>query len=591
MKKKLNQSTLVKISNITVIALIVLSSTMTAIMGRINDRLDAKDVQKELINSKAEELFDAADALTDNMRFYVGTCDEKYLDMYNAELDNRNFDTAYNALKDLCVDIADTASLADNLYTSVHNRMTIDSQVIAVMESDGEDAAEDILYGSDYRNNLSEFDDKYDEFLAIANAEAEENMRTLNAVSAVWTVLLYVSFILAILSSVALLVITLVGIIKPILYLKEDIAQLAQGNLNVNVKLEQNDTEMGQIAAAMCELVDFQKIIISDIDYVLSEMAAGNFAATSENIGMYKGDYYNIVLSMRKIKDRLNAVMGEITETAGQVASGADQVAGASQALSQGATEQAGSIQEMSATIIEINDNVNKNTENARNLDTVAGEMIADMNNSSEQTENLIGAMKQISAISLEIDKIVNTIDSIAFQTNILALNAAVEAARAGEAGKGFSVVAEEVRGLAGKSAEAAKNTSDLIHKVIEAIGKGAECADATAAAMDVVKHKTELVAVGINEISVNSEEQANAINQTTVGVEQISKVVQSNSATAEESAAASQQLSAQAQALKDLMSQFTLDGGDAAVFRENYAKSEYSGSAHNMQDTGTDKY
>lgn len=591
MKKKLNQSTLVKISNITVIVLIVLSSTMTAIMGRINRLVDAKDAQKDEIDVKAEALFDAADVLTDYIRFYVSTGDEKYLNSYNAEIKSGNFDTVYNELKGLCAGIGDTASLADNLYTSVHDRMDLDMQIIACMSDEGEDTAEDILYGDSYSSNLSEFDDKYDEFLAIANAAADENMKSLNAVSSVWTVLLYVSFILAILSSVALLVITLVGIIKPIIYLKAGIAQLAQGNLNVVVRYEQNDTELGQIAGAMCELVDFQKVIISDIDYILSEMAAGNFAATSENVGMYKGDYYNIVLSMRKIKDRLNAVMGEITETAGQVASGADQVAGASQALSQGATEQAGSIQEMSATIIEINDNVNKNTENARNLDAVAGEMISDMNNSSEQTENLIGAMKQISAISLEIDKIVNTIDSIAFQTNILALNAAVEAARAGEAGKGFSVVAEEVRSLAGKSAEAAKNTSDLIHKVIEAIGKGAECADATAAAMDVVKHKTELVAVGINEISVNSEEQANAINQTTVGVEQISKVVQSNSATAEESAAASQQLSAQAQALKDLMSQFTLDGGGAAAFRESYAKSEYSGSAQNVQDTGADKY
>lgn len=591
MKKKLNQSTLVKISNITVIALIVLSSTMTAIMGRINDRVDTKDEQKEEISAKAEELYDATDALTNNIRFYVGTGNEKYLDLYNVEINERHFDVAYNNLKDLCVDIGDTASLVDNLYTSVHDRMTIDSQVIAAMKSDGEDAAEDILYGDEYSENLTEFSDKYDEFLEIAIATAEENMRALNAVRTVWTVLLYVSFILAILSSVALLVITLIGIIKPVLKVKEGITQLAEGNLNVDIKLEQDSTEIGQISAAMYELIDFQKVIISDIDYVLSEMAAGNFAATSANIETYKGDYYHIVLSMRKIKDRLNAVMSEITETAGQVASGADQVAGASQALSQGATEQAGSIQEMSATIIEINDNVNKNTESARNLDTVAGEMIDDMNNSSAQTELLIGAMKEISSISLEIDKIVNTIDSIAFQTNILALNAAVEAARAGEAGKGFSVVAEEVRSLAGKSAEAAKNTSDLIHNVIEAIGKGSECADATAAAMEVVKQKTELVAVGVNEISTNSEEQANAINQTTVGVEQISKVVQSNSATAEESAAASQQLSAQAQALKDLMSQFTLDGGGASTFGANYAKSEYSDFAASEPEPFSDKY
>ncbi len=161
---------------------------------------------------------------------------------------------------------------------------------------------------------------------------------------------------------------------------------------------------------------------------------------------------------------------------------------------------------------------------------------------------------EEIFLASQETQKIIKSIDEIAFQTNLLALNAAVEAARAGEAGAGFAVVADEVRNLAARSAEAAKSTAELIGSTVDKVSASREVAAKSLSGIEMVVEKSSKVGELIGEISAASQEQSNGIGQINIAVSEMDKVTQQNAANAEESAAAAEELNAQAEQMRDFV-------------------------------------
>lgn len=346
------------------------------------------------------------------------------------------------------------------------------------------------------------------------------------------------------------------SITRPIAIILGATEKMSKGVLSVTLNYRSKN-EFGQLSDGIMKTVRTMQAYIGNIAEMLGKMAKGDL---SGSIDMdYIGDFAHIKASMVEIIDSLNDIMMQINQSSHQVLSGAGQVASASQALSQGTTEQASSIEELSATIQDIANQIAKNAENAQDAKNIADQSSATMESANGKMMDMIDAMENINETSRKISKIIKTIDDIAFQTNILALNAAVEAARAGEAGKGFAVVADEVRNLASKSAEAAKDTTALIENSILAVDRGSKIADETAKSLTAIVGAAKQSADLVSKISQASTMQAKAIAQTTQGVQQISGVVQMNSATAEESAAASEELSGQADMLNQLVSKFKL--------------------------------
>ncbi len=335
---------------------------------------------------------------------------------------------------------------------------------------------------------------------------------------------------------------------------------LAEGDLDSGVPHLETKNETKILIDATETIVNQMHDIIGDTANMLHEMAGGNFTVETQiGVDAYVGSFKQIIISLNKLNEDLNLTLKDIQEASQQVESGSLQLAESAQSLAEGATDQASSIEELLATITEVNNDVKANQNATAEADGKAKTVAEEAQISHGKMFDLTEAMKKIQETSTQISHIIEGIEDIASQTNLLSLNASIEAARAGEAGRGFAVVADQIGKLAEQSAASATNTRELIEMSIQEVEAGGVMTQDTAGSLDKVMEGIESILASMNNVKYYSDKQAEEMHEIEEGVEQIAHVVENNSATAEETSATSEELSAQSESLNNLISQFRL--------------------------------
>ena len=346
-----------------------------------------------------------------------------------------------------------------------------------------------------------------------------------------------------------------IRISRPILQSVSHITQVANGNIRQNIEPSML-TQRGEIGLLVNAI---QKLIESNRreTVVFKSIANGDYTSLVE----LRSNQDELGLAVGQMLNVTNEALGKVNSAVTQVTLSASAINNASQSLSEGAIEIASSLEEISASICQIGEKTKANAASADEADKLAASSRNAVDKGYDAVAELIAAMKDIQAISTQIASVVKLIDDIAFQTNLLALNAAVEAARAGRHGRGFSIVADEVRSLAGRSAKAAKDTASMLEQTVIKLEKGANLAEHTDSVLREIVDNAVKVADLFREIAKSSNEQSLGISQIASGLSQIDRVTQHNTLTASETASAAIALFQQAEGLGTMMKRFRLRG------------------------------
>lgn len=419
-----------------------------------------------------------------------------------------------------------------------------------------------LMIGSAYESNKS--------FVEKLNTLRDDFQVELDNAKTLANICTIIIFIVIIVTGIAIAVVaTVIGkiitdsITEPVQQIDAAVASLRKGELsNIEMLTYESDDEFGDTIRRLKEAMNILSDYVREISQEVKFIAQGDLTRNGDDITPFLGDFSELKDSLVYILKRFNSTLSEISGIAEQVTHNAKEVESASKSLSDGATEQAGVIQELNATIDTV---VDLAVDTAKETKNASERVKASANKANEEKEKmnvLLTEMEHITEISKEIGNIITDIEDIASQTNLLALNASIEAARAGEAGKGFAVVADQIGKLAADSAKSAVNTRDLIDKTLVEIQRGNAVTITTAEAFNQIISDMDSFAEMAENTMEKANSQAESLEQIGQGIEQLSGVVQSTAASSEENTAISINLSEGADKMNERVNRFKLFKG-----------------------------
>ncbi len=553
----MNQSMLILILNGGAILSVVFLMLSLSMYSKMNRQLDAANEARYELTYNANRFMNGSAYLTNEVRAFAATGIQEHYDNYWNEINNlKNREQGVAAMQEIGI-TAEEQKMIDEMAALSNSLVPLEEQSMENVQAGDMQAAIDYVYGQEYSLSIEEINTIKENFLETLNARTLGEVTALSEeVSRLKSMMVAALVIVVVLQLINLIFVRL-RILSPVIAVRDQMGEIAEGNLSAEFRLQPNTSEIGMLVESIYSTKRELKNYIKDINDILAQMAQGNMDLSVNN--EYKGEFIPIRDAMIQILDALNNALYQINLTAEQVSSEAKRMAGDAQILSSGAVKQASAVEELSSSMKEIAEEVEHTSKDADNAQSFSLDAMKQLQISNQKMEELTVAIEDISKASNQIGGIIKTIEDIASQTNILALNAAVEAARAGEAGKGFAVVADEVQNLATKSSVSAKSITELIENSLRLVKHGTSLSEDTTRALEGVVSGAKKVTEMVDRIAESATQQSQSLQQVTLGMNQISEVVQMNASTAEKSASSANELYGQAEELKNSVHKFKL--------------------------------
>lgn len=494
-------------------------------------------------------------ALTTAVQSYAVTGDTMYYDDYMRELNtDKNRDVAWAGLEKNNIKDHEWATL-NEIASLSNNLVPLEEEAMAAVSAGDTISAIEFVFGDEYANTIQKINSMTDTVITDIQNRLDSSKKLFMAIQIICAVAFLAGFVRLAQQCLRTIRFSQTELLTPIIKVSDQMALLADGNLHTDFDLKEDDSEVGNMVAAIRFMKDNMAAIIDEISYILEQMGQGNYiVAVKQN---YVGEYVKIKDSLNKIMEEMRSTVSTIQDVAREIDSGSAQLAYAADDLATACTRQATEVSDLMMLLTELGNSIEYNEKEAEEAVKIANLASSTLVVSAQKMDELREAMREISQCSEQIISVIAAISDIGDEIDLLSLNASIESARAGEAGKGFAVVAEQVKKLAEASQNAVGQTSELIERTVQSVEVGTRISRDAAANMEEVQMGAEETTGRINAIVEKLKKEVESIAHINESIGVVAGIVDNNSATSEETAAVSEQQKAQVESMVDLMNKF----------------------------------